>query len=420
MIPNSKIDHVAARAHSRRYFHPAGGGESGIRCDLEADHYRLLPGIAPSDAKLGDEFMEKGHQRGGTLAMAYRLYLQHLRAESRPVPKGWGEEERESSALDFGSLYHQMILEPETLHTKYVLVNDEVRDAVLADVRARKRTEVMAKAYSGNCAEARAWKAMHGGVSPQTPEDKAQVLAAYHARLLKDEVDGIEWHSRRPEFIEWADEQKEKGLTIVWPSVWDRAEAMADSLATLPENRWIAEFLAENKATEKEATVLCANHMPRFDQTVQLKGRPDWIAQNCVIDLKTARSIDFSSLGTSDFGRQVVSMGYDLSMGAYLYQLQRLGRKPDRAFFLAQESTMPFRARVFEVSHDQLQLGATRFLRVIQDLMEALETGVWDRDATGLPIDAPVMLDVPDWYGRVIEANRNTPLFEIGPDWAKN
>jgi hypothetical protein len=409
-----KADHQRLRDALRPLF---DGRRNEIAHSLDASTYRAFPGFSPSDVKLGDPDIRKKTGRGAVIQMAYKLGADQLKRAGEPVPPGWDFEESESDVLDFGDIYHSLVLEPEEARKRYVVVDDSVRDSLLADVRERKRAEVMAKTYSGNCAEAKAWKSIHGR-SPSTESEKAEVLAAYHARLLRESVDEIEWHGRRPEFIEWRNEQEKAGKTVVWPDVWASVNAMVESIWELPENAAVAEYLQGHLMPYRAEVSMFSTAFEMPDGSkAQLKGRADWVPANGIVDLKSTRGIDFDSRGESDFGRDVVAMGYDVSMGAYLYQLQRLGMPNcTRAFFLAQEKRIPYRVRLFEVPHSVLAYGAVRYLSKIRDLWEGLRDGNLDRDAMGQPFTAPIALDLPEWYCSLADANPHRSIIrEIHP-----
>lgn len=292
-----------------------------------------------------------------------------------------------------------MLLEPEMVLTRYVCLDREAKKEILADVRHRKRVDILDAKYNGRIREAQEWKAEKGAL-PQTDEEKAQVLQAHIDRRLREELDQLEWSERRPEVIAWKEEQE--GKTIVSERQWNLAQAMVNAINSDPWNVGVREWLAAAKWSAEDVEVSLFGSTPSFGELggVPIKGRPDVVSPDgdWILDPKTCLSVQ-----EDDFARQVENLGYDISMGAYAYLLQLNGLQRPLALFLAQEKTPPFRARLHELTYNHLNWGAARFLSLTRELKAAYLTNEWDLDEMGNPYCGPVAIQPGDWRSTEID-----------------
>lgn len=176
------------------------------------------------------------------------------------------------------------------------------------------------------------------------------------------------------------------------------------------------DFKAENQgrivlsAAEYEAVSLCysaiQNHpavkqmalgfgdpdKPLFGEInkVPVKGLPDWIVGNMVIDLKTTGN----GIGPEQFARSVDSFGWDVQAAMYLELARQNGIENPEFYWVAVESDNPFDVAVYQATEVIKQFGMKKLEKAIKNYLEALHGNVNGISQNCTP------LQMPAWYAR--------------------
>lgn len=132
-------------------------------------------------------------------------------------------------------------------------------------------------------------------------------------------------------------ELERSGLDLIKAADWDVAMAMADATLLHPaasELLTIPDGMAELSFWWSDGDLRC-------------KCRPDWLAGDVIVDLKT--TTDASPLG---FARAVVNFGYHLQAAHYL-----AGVGAARFVFIAVEKAPPYAVGVYELDAAALATG---------------------------------------------------------------
>jgi len=316
--------------------------------------YRKAPGISPSSIKQALPDLSGSGQPKGSAARL-RAYLN-------------GDIERkETKALQLGTLAHALTLEP----SKCFILNEERRNEMTERRKQRKSIQLM-EAYSSrkfmcNFEEAKAFKKEHGRV-PE-PDEQAELIKA----RVKRELEGSELSSKSSEMVALRD----SGKLIVDDNQREHKTALAmnramkfDSMNTEVNN--ILQGITDTRKRVEVAlfcvidVTIVSNGHSILKIPIQLKGKPDLILQGDTLDdYKTCRSIDIN-----DFSKESINRGYFLSMGVYNMMLNMLAdrvpkeqadfyslREKKKARLIAQETTAPYEAHLYEIPHSHLDAG---------------------------------------------------------------
>lgn len=347
----------------------------GIFPGMPTEKYRAIPAFNPSLIKLGVDDVKSGGARGHITRILDRIENEdRISRGELPLP-GFGDNG--SKAKDFGSVYHQLLLEPDSFGDRFTVLTPEIKEQLLEI--ARKRKIVAAPALSSRTKEWQAFKKQNHR-DPNLAE-QAELQKARDAAV----GEGTEWHSRLTEFSEWVEEQRAAGKKVVTEDEIGIARTMAEAIYDLPENREVADFLRSEAPIEQERVEcsLFARLKFQTDGTeVGIKGRPDIIpASDCFLDPKSCQSVH-----PYDFARTVDSLGYAIQAGAYVLMSELLAEDPlaerfnfpkQRFGFIAQESTRPFLAKLWWLPDNWLAYGKQQFLTMIRNVQHAKNTGNW-------------------------------------------
>lgn len=357
------------------YFAPT---RHGIFPGMPMEEYRAIPAFNPSLVKLGASEIKNSGARGHIIRLLDKIENDHrVSMGQKPLP---GRGDNGSASKDLGTLYHQLLLEPDSFDEKFVILTPEISAGLLECARARKVAD--APALSSRTKEWREFKSANG----RDPDDAEQ--AALQAQRSQTIAEGVEWHSRLTEYVEWVDEQASKGVRVVTESEVSLARTMAEAIYELPANREIADFLRTQGpiSAERVEVTMFAKLEWANGGSVGLKGRPDIIARSdCFLDPKSCQSVH-----PHDFARSVDNFGYAIQAGAYTLMSELLEDIPEASTmgfpkkefgFIAQESAAPFLAKLWWLPPQWIAYGRQRFLSIIRSVQQASETGDWSGGA---------------------------------------
>jgi len=127
-----------------------------------------------------------------------------------------------------------------------------------------------------------------------------------------------------------------------------------------------------------QCTTLCTENGLLF------KGRPDWVCDDAIVDLKTTARIDRCSSTT-------FSLGYHTKLALYRRWWRQLTGVEKPCVLIFVESQPPFDVAVVQVDVATLMLAEEKAIDRIRSLREAIDRDVWPGVANGqeMPIEVP-------------------------------
>lgn len=224
-----------------------------------------------------------------------------------------------------------------------------------------------------------AWEREHG----RPPKDAFDLGGTVHALVLKsgDErirvIDAYDWRTKD------AQEQKRRmraeGLTPINRSEFLQATKIAAAVRRHP--------LAADIFSEGEAEVSFYWIDP--ETGVTCRARADWIRDNAIVDLKTARY----GKGTEDaFGGESASYDYPLSAAVYTDGWEALTGIRLPFVTVTVETEPPYLVRVYDYEHPDLETGRAKWRKALEIYAERESSNNW---TTPAEIHT---LTLPGWY----------------------
>lgn len=221
--------------------------------------------------------------------------------------------------------------------------------------------------------------------------DAMQQGRAVHTRVYEPELfksTYVVWEDRRAgkawEAFEKAQHAEgHEVLTInMHANVIDIADAVRSSAMAAP-------FLTGGK---REQTMLWTLKRPRLGAVegyeMAMKGRPDFVRADGIVDLKTCRSAR-----PFEFGRSAHDLLYFVQAALYVDGLAISTNTAPRPYWLiAAESKPPHVVQVYRVTDEQLALGRARYWQWLDTLNACRLSG----DYPGYAL-APMDLSLPPW-----------------------
>lgn len=223
--------------------------------------------------------------------------------------------------------------------------------------------------------------------------DARQQGRAVHTRVYEPELfksTYVVYEDRRdPRSKEWVAFQKThhaESHEILTINMHANVIAIADAVRS---SAMAAPFLTGGK---REQTMLWTLKRPRLGAVegyeMAMKGRPDFVRADSIVDLKTCRSAK-----PRDFGRAAHELLYYVQAALYVDGLALATNTPRRPYWIiATETKAPFVTQVYRVTEMQLALGRAKYWEMLDRLHECRESGNWPGYATG-----PMDLETPDW-----------------------
>lgn len=120
--------------------------------------------------------------------------------------------------------------------------------------------------------------------------------------------------------------------------------------------------------TGKGATLFCED----ADTGLQLKGRPDWMSGNVILDLKSCQDASPDGLA-----RAVATFGYDVQAAFYLDIAAVLNLGKEHFLFIATEKSAPFATAVYELDVDSIAIGRSKYRRLLNRYLECVVSDSW-------------------------------------------
>lgn len=182
----------------------------------------------------------------------------------------------------------------------------------------------------------------------------------------------------------WRQEQYDAGMLILSNDDYEAIQGIVASIMAHPvARRMMTGGTVEQTLnwTDPETGIRC-------------KGRTDIILDDGTLcDLKTCRDIR-----EKQFTRQILDLGYHLSMAFYIDGLTTMNRTPPRTCFVCVETSAPYDVAVYEFNADWLELGRDEYRPALQTLAQCRLTGVYP----GIAPEA-VDLELPAWaYPKIV------------------
>lgn len=375
----SEVEYPSFRDLVKANFNP-DPPQNGAVAELPMDRYRSLPGLAPSDLKVASEDLG-WKQRGHLSKLATSRLCDWCDANNAPYPPGL-EKRKKSSAFRFGDIYHGLLLQPAMARQQYIVMDDAVRAELVAKRIERKKTgKDWPTEFNPRWKESIAGKKAAG--RELDGNERAFILKARQDALLNE---WSEYCDRSPETANWIDENQRAGKTLVSSELFQHASRMVEALYELKENTEVGEYMRELTldTSNTEVSLFYEERYNDRQPSIQMKGRPDAIVPDGILDPKTAYEIH-----PDVFARTVEDFGYDVSMATYIYLTERLAGHETcealdfpkkRAGFLAQMKSPPYLARIYWIPEDWLNFRKNEARVLYSQLAAIWGKGRWSGD----------------------------------------
>lgn len=215
-------------------------------------------------------------------------------------------------------------------------------------------------------------------------EGRAVHTRVYEPELFKSTY--VVWEDRRAgkDWEAFKKKQAAEGKEILTiashAAVIERADAIRSSAMAAP-------FLTGGK---REQTMLWTLKRPRLGAVegyeFAMKGRPDFIRDDGIVDLKTCRSAK-----PRLFGKQANDLLYFVQAALYVDGLALATGTPPRPYWIiAAEKKAPYVVQVYRVTDQQLEMGRARYWKWLDELNACRKSGNYPGYAL-----APMELTLP-------------------------
>ena len=163
----------------------------------------------------------------------------------------------------------------------------------------------------------------------------------------------------------WAEwEAANAGKGVISPADMEALEGMRDALFSHPEAR---QYSLESHLEMNELSIFSAN----AGLDGPLKCRPDRIAGNVVLDVKTTKNAE-----TDEIKRDALKYGYDIQAYLYLAITRQVGLNVSPRFAFV-EKTAPFGVKFYRPDSAFIDHGRQRVHRAIDIIQDCLQSGEW-------------------------------------------
>ena len=199
-----------------------------------------------------------------------------------------------------------------------------------------------------------------------TPEtDEMRLGRAVHTAVFEPGLFGDEyvvWEGGRRAGGSWEDFRAAYATrTILRPEDAEHARTISDAVHAHP----VARQLLRCGASEVSVT------WKDRDTGIVCKGRPDWLCDAALVDLKTTRDIDIKA-----FGRHGGGLLYHGQLAYYQMGLAANGIElPVK--IIAVESSPPYDVAVYEMDEDTLWAGEIRARQALATVAQCRKTRTW-------------------------------------------
>lgn len=267
--------------------------------------------------------------------------------------------------MGLGSMVHAMLLEPETVESRFVIPPSQPRRSK-ADKQA---FAAWALRYvpAGSDAAALATFGDSGGIGAADADrivaQHVELVSAAQLETARTMVDRLRDHPA-VQFLLSGEHETE--ATVVWQ---DNDENRARALNLVPDDVAV----------------------PASPSGLWLKSRPDILrrhdGQLIVADLKTC-----DNAGPNAFARSAYTYRYYVQAALGLDGLDAVNEQPGHFAFVCVESSPPHAVAVYKIDDAALELGRLDYLRNLSGLAECLRSDHWPAYSDGV-----LDLTLPGW-----------------------
>jgi hypothetical protein len=127
---------------------------------------------------------------------------------------------------------------------------------------------------------------------------------------------------------------------------------------------------------------------------VLMKGRPDWVTDDFIVDMKTTARIDARSLSRTTF-----DLAYHWKMALYRRWWERCTKKRLGCVLIFVEQSEPYDVVVMPLNEAILGLAEEKALKRVAALKQCIEADYWPGVANGEPLE----LEIPSWEMEDVE-----------------
>lgn len=225
-----------------------------------------------------------------------------------------------------------------------------------------------------------------GGDSDAMQQGRAVHTRVYEPELFKSTCVVYEDRRAGKDWEAFEKKQHAEGHEVLTIATHANVVAIADAVRS---SAMAAPFLTGGK---REQTMLWNLRRPKLGAVegyeMAMKGRPDFVRADSIVDLKTTRSAK-----PRDFGRSAHELLYYVQAALYVDGLAIATNTPRRPYWIiAVETKAPYVVQVYHVTDMQLALGRAKYWEMLDRLCVCRETGHWPGYAT-----APMDLETPAW-----------------------
>lgn len=267
-----------------------------------------------------------------------------------PAHFQWAKQNpKDSKSLVKGRAVHTLVLEPEIFWDTYAV---EPRKSDYKYVTADDLKPLLEKL----------------GLKAQKTKDKTIASIVEHEEVSKEDLDQI----YDLDLAKISASEKE----ILTYTEYSEARAISESVLKSPKiNNMLKKGLAE------QSLFLEVLGVP-------MKFRPDLMAPDFIVDLKTCRSCSERA-----FQGDFIAYNYDLKLASYQYACEQITGKKPQVIVLAAETVDEYDYQVFKIDQDFLDIGLKKFFKLLEQYKECVEKNEWP----GLDKNVKVLC-APEWY----------------------
>lgn len=178
---------------------------------------------------------------------------------------------------------------------------------------------------------------------------------------------------------EWKSEHE--GKLVLTREEADKAEACASAVLA-------------SEAVKSLCLNIYESDKPLFGELdeIQVRGLPDWIFANTIIDLKTTTG----SVEPRSFARVVDNFHYDMQAAMYRHLAEQNGEDSPTFYWIVVENEKPFDVAVYRATDEIFWVGRTKLKAAIHNLKLA-QSGFLHG-----AVLMPQALQMPSWYGGIL------------------
>lgn len=276
-----------------------------------------------------------------------------------PLQTAWNlrfSSEKKSKALEFGSSFHALALDPSEWLSRYVSLDDETANKLYAQQREEGLEKKSKAAY----------------MRYETYSDYIQSGGSVNRMAV---------------FKAWKAGIEAEGKRVIDPPERKELENMAHSLDDNPEVR---DALQQCSSENREVSI--ASAMKVKGGFLRVKGRLDLLSDDStkILDLKTCRSAH-----PDTFSDQIARLGYATQAAFYVLLGQSLDLPVGKFSWVSIEKSAPYVCTIHTLPADWLRLGMQEAKKMVCECAHRIKTDDWP----GYP---PSEVTPPTWIQNTI------------------